>query len=102
VTTATAAAHENEGKRGGGTGQEAGGPMHHAKKWRGSVPSDCGREERGSDERGDRTVGERQNGGQNGTDEEWDGGDRGRKRTGGGNVFGSERTPSSCLTTLCV
>ena len=36
----TTATHENEGKRGGGTGQEEGGPVHCAKIGRGSVPSD--------------------------------------------------------------
>jgi hypothetical protein len=47
VTTTTAAARENERKRGRATGQEAEGPAHHAKKRRSGVHQVmCTREER--------------------------------------------------------
>jgi hypothetical protein len=58
----TTATHENEGKRGGGTGQEGGGPVHCAKLEGGSAPSDIitgGAQ--GSDER-DETETERTRG----------------------------------------
>jgi hypothetical protein len=73
VTTTTAATCENERKRGGGAGLEVGGPVHCAKIGRGectTVPNDLiTGGARGSDERGDRTAGEGQNGGQ--TEAEW-------------------------------
>ena len=72
------------------------------------VPSDCGTGgARGSDERGDRTAGERQNGGQTGQkggtrDEIGRDRDRTDKRKMCCGEEGSERTPSSCLTILHV
>ena len=78
MATTTAAARENERKRGGGTGQEAGASRRVGtprKKWKGGVHQVMHeREEREGVARG-------ANGGvgrASGTDEEWDGRGRGR------------------------